>query len=65
MPAIAEMRRARAGVVRHLRRLLQRVAVLEIRRDPGCPEAVIAELGHDSVAGREATLALGGAAIPT
>ena len=46
-PAIVELRRVRAGVVLHLRRLLQRPAVFEIRRDPGRPEAVIAELGRD------------------
>ena len=43
-PPVVELRRARAGVVRHLRRLLQRAAVLQIRRDPGRAEAVIANL---------------------
>jgi hypothetical protein len=47
-PPIVELRRSRAGMVRHLRRLLQRAAVLQIRRDPGCPEAVIAKLGRDA-----------------
>ena len=35
-------------MVRHLRRLLQRAAVLQIRGDPGGAEAVIADLGHDA-----------------
>src|ERR1700752_1198259 len=47
-PAVAELRGAGAGTVRHLRRLSQRAAVLEIRRDPGCQETVIAELGRDA-----------------
>ena len=36
--SVAELRRARAGMVRHLRRLLQRPAVFQIRGDPGRPE---------------------------
>ena len=47
MSPVVELRRARAGMVGHLRRLLQRPAVLEIRRDAGRAEAVIAELGGD------------------
>jgi hypothetical protein len=42
-------------MVRHLRRLLQRAAVLQIRRDPGRSEAVVAELGRD--AGRRSATA--------
>ena len=34
-------------MVRHLRRLLQRAAVFQIRRDPRRPDAVIAEPGRD------------------
>jgi hypothetical protein len=47
-PAVVELCRARAGMVRHLRRLLQRAAVLRIRRNPGCPQTVIAELDRDA-----------------
>ena len=47
-PTVVELRRARAGMVRHLRRLLQRPAVLQIRGDPGRAENVIAELGRDA-----------------
>jgi hypothetical protein len=35
-------------MVRHRRGLFKLAAVLEIRRDPGCPEALIAELGGDA-----------------
>ena len=35
MPAIVELPRAGAGVVRHRRSLIERAAVLQIRRDPG------------------------------
>ncbi len=47
-PAIVELRRARRRVVRHRRGLFQRAAVLEIRRDPGRPETVVAEPGCDA-----------------
>ena len=43
-PVIIELGRARAGMVRHLRRSLQRATILEIRCDSRRPEAVIAEL---------------------
>lgn len=36
------------ALVRHLRRLLQRAAILKIRRDAGGTEAVIAKLGGDA-----------------
>jgi hypothetical protein len=49
-PAIVELRRARRGVVRHRRRLFERAGVLEISSDPGCPEAVVAELGGNASA---------------
>jgi len=48
VPAVVELRRTRAGVVGHPRRLLQRAAVFQIRRDAGRPETVIAELGGDA-----------------
>ncbi len=44
-----ELRRAAsqaAAIV--FRRLFERPAVLEIGRDPGCPENVVAELGRDA-----------------
>ena len=47
-PTIVELRRARRDVVRHRRGLFERAAVLEIGRDAGCPEAVVAELGCDA-----------------
>ena len=47
-PAVIELRRARRGMVRHLCRLFQRAAVLQIRRDAGRAEAVIAEPGRDA-----------------
>src|ERR1700730_15055286 len=47
-PAIVELRGACAGMVRHRSSLFQRAAVLEVSRDPGCPEPVIAELGFDA-----------------
>ncbi len=47
-PAVVELRRARRCVVRHLRGLLQRAAVLQIRGDAGRPEAVVAEPGGDA-----------------
>jgi len=34
-------------VVRHRGGLFKRAAILQIGRDPGCPEAVVAELGCD------------------
>jgi hypothetical protein len=40
-PTIVELRRARRGMVRHCRGFFQPAAVLELRRDPGCPEAVM------------------------
>ena len=51
-PAIEELRRARRGVVRHRRGLFQRLAVLELGRDPRRPETVVAELGGDPGTGR-------------
>ena len=39
-------------MVRHGRGLFERAAVLEIGRDPGCPETVIAKLGVDPGRGR-------------
>jgi hypothetical protein len=41
-------------VVRHRRSFLQRAAVLEVRSDPGRPEAVVAELGGDAGCPRRA-----------
>ena len=46
-PPIIKLCRACAGMVRHLRGLLKRAAVLEIRGDAGRPERVIADLGRD------------------
>jgi len=37
-------------MVRHLRRLFERAAVLQICRDAGRPKAVIAKLGLDACA---------------
>jgi hypothetical protein len=34
------LRRARAGVVRHLRRFFQRAFILHLRGDPGRPETI-------------------------
>jgi hypothetical protein len=50
-PPVVKLGRARAGVVRHLRRLLQRAAVLEIRRDPGRAKAVVAKPGRNAGGG--------------
>ena len=47
-PAIVELRCARRGVICHRGSLFQRAAVPEIGRDPGCSEAVIAELRSDA-----------------
>ena len=47
MPPIIELRRARTGMVRHRRCFFKRAAVLQIGRDPRCPETVIADLGFD------------------
>jgi hypothetical protein len=44
-PAITELSRARRGVVCHRRSFFEGAAILEIGRDPGCPETVVAELG--------------------
>src|SRR5260370_33450623 len=52
-PAIVELRRARRSVVGHRRSFFQCAAVLEIRRDPGCPAAVMAALGRDASRGPE------------
>jgi hypothetical protein len=48
VPVVVDLRRARAGMVRHLRRLLQGAAVLQIRRDPGRTETVIAQPGRNA-----------------
>src|SRR5215475_6264195 len=44
---IIELRGARGGVCRHLARLLERAAVLEVGRDAGAAEGVVANLGGD------------------
>jgi hypothetical protein len=41
--AIIELRRARAGMVRHQRRIFERSAELPKHRNPGCTERVIAD----------------------
>src|ERR1017187_7372142 len=46
-PPVIELRRPGAGMVGHGRGLLQRPAVLEIGRDAGRPETVVADLGLD------------------
>ncbi len=46
-PSIIELRRSRAGVVRHLRRSLKRPAVLEVGGDARRPKRVVAYLGRD------------------
>src|ERR1700677_3760026 len=61
-PAIIQLRRARAGMVRHLRRLFQRAAVFQIGRDSGCPETVVAQPGRN--AGRRRTSADNGIRVP-
>lgn len=53
--AVVELCRACTGMVRHLRRLLQRSTVFQIRRDSGRPKAMIAELGRDAGCRRSAT----------
>jgi hypothetical protein len=47
-PAIVELRGPRAGVVGDGRSLLERAAVVEIRRNAGRTEAVIADAGLDA-----------------
>jgi len=47
-PPVVELRGARAGVVGHGSGLLQRAAVLEVRRNAGGPETVVADLGLDA-----------------
>jgi len=47
---IVKLRRAGAGMVRHLRGLLKRPAVLEIRGNARSPKRVIADLGRISAA---------------
>jgi transposase len=47
-PPVIELRRAGAGVVRHLRRLLQRPAIFQVRRDAGRAETVVAEFGGNA-----------------
>jgi hypothetical protein len=44
---IIELRRPRAGMVRHLRRLLKRTAVFEVGGDARRPKRVVANLGRD------------------
>src|ERR1700691_474232 len=44
---IVELRRPRAGVVRPLRGLLKRPAVLEVGGDAGRPKRVVPDLGRD------------------
>jgi hypothetical protein len=46
-PPIVELRRPRAGMVRHLRRLLKRSPVLQIRGDARRPKRMIPDLGGD------------------
>ena len=58
-PAVVELRRARRGVVRHRRRLFQGAAVLEVGRDPGRPEALVAQLVCDAGVEEIALLASG------
>lgn len=53
-PSVVQLCRARTGMIRHLRRLLQRSTVFQIRRDSGRPKAVIAELGRDAGCRRSA-----------
>jgi hypothetical protein len=43
-PPVIELRGARAGMVRHAGRLLERAAVFQVGGDPGRAEAVIADL---------------------
>ena len=50
-PAIVELRRAHAGMVGHLRRLLKRALVSKMRRDTRRLEVVIAKLGRDADSG--------------
>jgi len=45
---IAELRRARRGMVRHCHGLFERAAVLEIGSDGGRQEAAVAKLGGDA-----------------
>src|SRR5205085_1679620 len=46
-PTVIKLRRARAGMIRHCGRLLERSSVFQVGRDPGRPETVIAELRCD------------------
>src|ERR1700723_536051 len=45
---VVELRRTGAGVVRHGCGFLQRATVLEICRDAGSPETMVADLGLDA-----------------
>src|SRR5260370_37354613 len=47
-PGIIELRRARRGMVCLCRGFFERAAVVEIGRDPGRAEAVVAELGSNA-----------------
>jgi hypothetical protein len=47
----SELRRPGVRMVSHHRGLFERAAVLEIGSDPGCLEAVVAELGFDAGCG--------------
>src|SRR5262249_12363981 len=47
-PPIVELGGARGGMGRHLARLLQRAAVLEVGGDPGAAEGVVADLRCDA-----------------
>ena len=45
--AVVKLRRARRGMVRHLRGAFERPAVFEVSRDAGRPERVVADARKD------------------
>jgi hypothetical protein len=47
-PPVVKLRRARAGVVRHLRGFFERAAVLQISGDAGRAESMIADARGDT-----------------
>jgi hypothetical protein len=47
-PGIVKLCRARRGVISDRCGLFERAPVLEVRGDPGCPQAVVAELRCDA-----------------
>ena len=46
--AVVKLRRARAGMVRHLRRLFKRATVFQVGGDAGCAKGVVADMRDDA-----------------